>query len=151
MILNLSALSRSWSRGLWSSVAQVITYQVTLRRSQKSHSGYGRLSDCSTPLSLHLSFIKLHLQTRNPNMHPTNCNDSACMSKTALRRHLDLTDAKSNIPATQSALPTARVISDINAVSYPEGVSSPNPALNQHTRDGKFRCVSVLDCLRFMI
>ncbi len=62
----------------------------------------------------------------------------------ALRRHLGLTDAKkSNIPAPQSALATARVISDIKAVSYPEGVSSPNPALNQHAKDGKFRCVSV--------
>ncbi len=65
----------------------------------------------------------------------------------ALRRHhghLDLTDAKkSNIPAPQSSLATARVISDINAVSYPEGVSSPNPALNQQAKDGKFRCVLV--------
>lgn len=61
----------------------------------------------------------------------------------ALRRHpghLDLTDAKkSTIPAPQSALATARVISDINAVSYPEGVSSPNPALNENAKDGKFR------------
>ena len=65
----------------------------------------------------------------------------------ALRRHpghLDLADAtKFNISAPQSALATARVISDINAVSYPEGVSIPNPALNQHAKDGKFRCVSV--------
>jgi len=60
----------------------------------------------------------------------------------------------SNNPAPQSVLANARAISDINAVSYPEGVSSPNPALNQHARDGKFRYVSVLDLfaiLGFMI
>jgi len=64
--------------------------------------------------------------------------------------NLDLTDAKkTNIPAPQSALATARVISDINAVTYPEGVSSPNPALNQNAKEGKFRYVNVFvlqDC-----
>ena len=64
---------------------------------------------------------------------------------TNFKRHpgnLDLTDAKkANIPAPQSALATARVISNINAVTYPEGVSSPNPALNQNAKEGKFRYV----------
>jgi len=34
------------------------------------------------------------------------------------------------------------VKSDINAVTYPEGVSSPNPALNQNAKEGKFRYVN---------
>ncbi|KAF9529696.1 hypothetical protein CPB83DRAFT_893220 [Crepidotus variabilis] len=59
------------------------------------------------------------------------------------RRHpgtLDLTDAKkSNIPAPQSALATARIISDISTVQYPEGVSSPRPDLNKDAKEGKFR------------
>ena len=63
------------------------------------------------------------------------------------RRHpgpLDLEEAKkSNIAGPQSALATARIISDILSVPYPEGVSSPNPALNQNAKEGKFRCVSI--------
>ena len=55
---------------------------------------------------------------------------------------------KFNLAAPQSALAITCVISDINAVSYPKGVSSPNPMLNQHANeDGKFRCVSTLDLL----
>ncbi len=65
---------------------------------------------------------------------------------TNFKRHpgnLDLTDAKkTNIPAPRSALATARVISNINAVTYPEGVSSPNPALNRNAKEGKFRYVN---------
>jgi translation initiation factor 4G len=59
------------------------------------------------------------------------------------RRHpgpLDLEEAKkSNVAAPQSALATARIISDIHSVPYPEGVHSPNPALNQNAKEGKFR------------
>jgi len=113
-------------------------------------------------------------------MHPTNyLNASASSSKleslrvskteeeevvdeievVAFRRHHGGTPEliyakKSNNPAPQSILAMARAISDINAVCYPEGVSSPNPMLNQHAKDGKFRCVSVLDLfagLGFMI
>ena len=62
------------------------------------------------------------------------------------RRHpgpLDLEEAKkSNIAGPQSALATARIISEILSVPYPEGVSSPNPALNQNAKEGKFRCVT---------
>ena len=47
----------------------------------------------------------------------------------ALTRHpgpLDLEEAKkSNIAGPQSALATARIISDIHSVPYPEGVSQP--------------------------
>lgn len=61
------------------------------------------------------------------------------------RRHpgpLDLEEAKkSNIAGQQSALAMARIILDILSVPYPEGVSSPNPALNQNAKEGKFRCV----------
>ncbi|PPQ63016.1 hypothetical protein CVT24_005962 [Panaeolus cyanescens] len=53
---------------------------------------------------------------------------------------LDLSIAKTNRDAApQSALATARIISDINAISYPEGVSSPRPDLNQNVKDGRFR------------
>ena len=56
---------------------------------------------------------------------------------------LDLDEAKkSHIAGPQSALATARIISDIHTVSYPEGVSSPNPALNQNAKEGKFRYVT---------
>ena len=61
--------------------------------------------------------------------------------------HLDLTDAKkTNIPAPWSTLATARVISDINAVTYPEGVSSPNPALNQNAKEGMSMLFVLQDC-----
>ncbi|KAH9485515.1 Eukaryotic translation initiation factor 4 gamma [Psilocybe cubensis] len=53
---------------------------------------------------------------------------------------LDLTNAKnSNIPAPQTALATARIISDISSVQYPAGVSSPRPDLNENAKEGKFR------------
>ena len=65
--------------------------------------------------------------------------ENLCIS-TNFKRHpgnLYLTDAKkTNIPAPQSALATARVISDINAVTYPDGASSPNPA--QSERQGRY-------------
>ncbi|CCM03917.1 uncharacterized protein FIBRA_06068 [Fibroporia radiculosa] len=60
------------------------------------------------------------------------------------RRHpgpLDLSSAKSQ-PVPQplpSALATARVIEDINSVSYPEGIRSPKVELNVNARHGKFR------------
>ena len=51
--------------------------------------------------------------------------------------NLYLTDVKkTNIPAPQSALATTHVISDINAITYPEGASSPNPA--QSERQGRY-------------
>jgi len=57
---------------------------------------------------------------------------------------LDLEEAKkSNITGPQSALATARIISDILSAPYPEVVSSPNPALNQNAKEGKFWCVTV--------
>jgi translation initiation factor 4G len=66
------------------------------------------------------------------------------------RRHpglLDLEEAKkSSIAGPQSALATARIISDILSVPYPEGVSSPNSALNQNAKEGKFWCVIVQHC-----
>ncbi|KDR75692.1 hypothetical protein GALMADRAFT_248310 [Galerina marginata CBS 339.88] len=53
---------------------------------------------------------------------------------------LDLSGAKqANIPASQTALATARIIADITTVQYPEGVSSPRPDLNQGAKEGKFR------------
>ena len=48
-------------------------------------------------------------------------------------------------PPPQDALATACIISDIHAVSYPEGVSS----LNQNAREGKFRYVTGFIRLRF--
>ena len=71
------------------------------------------------------------------------------------RRHpgpLDLEEAKkSNIAGPQSALATARIISDIHSVPYPDGVSSPNPALNQNAKEGKFRCVTEYDELILLL
>ena len=62
------------------------------------------------------------------------------------RRHpgpLDLEEAKKcNIAGPQSALTTVGIISDILSVPYLEGVSSPNPALNQNAKKGKFRYVT---------
>jgi len=87
-------------------------------------------------------------------MHPMNCNANACMLKTTLQQHprhlvVDLTYAKKfNLTAPQNALATTCVNSDINAISYPESVYSPNPMLNQHANeDCKFQCVSTLDLL----
>lgn len=37
-----------------------------------------------------------------------------------------------------SALATARVIGDINEVSYPEGIKSPIAKLNINSKEGKF-------------
>ncbi|KAJ3505971.1 hypothetical protein NLJ89_g7128 [Agrocybe chaxingu] len=62
--------------------------------------------------------------------------NTSAVSPTIDRRRpgpLDLTDTKrSNVAAPpQSALATARIISDINDVAYPEGVSSPRPELQK--------------------
>jgi translation initiation factor 4G len=40
-----------------------------------------------------------------------------------------------------SALTTARFISDINAIQYPDGVVSPRHDLNENAKEGKFRSV----------
>jgi len=56
------------------------------------------------------------------------------------KRPLDRTEAKKvTITAFSTALATARIISDISIVPYPEGVSSPLPELNQNAKEGKFR------------
>jgi translation initiation factor 4G len=41
--------------------------------------------------------------------------------------------------ALPSALATARIIEDINQVSYPEGIMSPKIELNVNAKQGKFR------------
>ena len=70
---------------------------------------------------------------------PHTCNLATAASWTF--GPLDLEEAKKSwITGPQSALATAQIISDIHAVSYSE-VSSPNPALNQNAREGKFRYV----------
>jgi len=43
------------------------------------------------------------------------------------------------VTAYQKVLANAWMISDFNAVTYPEGVLGPSPTLNQNTREGKFR------------
>jgi translation initiation factor 4G len=53
---------------------------------------------------------------------------------------LDLSHAKSN-NVVASPLATARVISDINTIQYPEGVLSPRADLNENAKEGKFRSV----------
>ena len=40
--------------------------------------------------------------------------------------------------APPSALATARPIEDLSHISYPEGVTSPNPELNVNSKKGKF-------------
>ena len=68
-------------------------------------------------------------------------NTTSISSPTSDKRRpgpLDLTGAKSASPVV-AALATARVIADIATVSYPEGVNSPHPGLNQNVKDGKFR------------
>lgn len=53
---------------------------------------------------------------------------------------LDLSGATKNVVAAlPSALATARVIEDLDHVSYPEGISSPRPELNTNSKKGKFR------------
>ncbi|KAJ7594902.1 hypothetical protein C8J56DRAFT_1123514 [Mycena floridula] len=52
---------------------------------------------------------------------------------------LDLTGTKNAPAALPSALATARIIDNINAVPYPEGVKSPMVELNVNAKDGKFR------------
>jgi len=56
------------------------------------------------------------------------------------RADKDLTEAKrSTITTPSKVLATARFISDISSVQYPEGVSSPRPDLNKNAKEGKFR------------
>ena len=53
---------------------------------------------------------------------------------------LDLSGATKNVVAAfPSALATARVIEDLDHISYPEGISSPKPELNTNSKKGKFR------------
>lgn len=53
---------------------------------------------------------------------------------------LDLSGANKNVVAAlPSALATARVIEDLDHISYPEGISSPKPELNTNSKKGKFR------------
>jgi hypothetical protein len=44
-------------------------------------------------------------------------------------------------PSLPSTLATARYIEDINRITYPEGIKSPNVELNVNAQRGKFRCV----------
>ncbi|KAF8911486.1 hypothetical protein CPB84DRAFT_1722762 [Gymnopilus junonius] len=69
---------------------------------------------------------------------------TGAVSPTTERRQrpgpLDLSVAKkANIPAPQTALATARIITDISTVQYPEGVLSPRPELNENAKAGKYR------------
>ncbi|KAG8752329.1 hypothetical protein FRC12_012028 [Ceratobasidium sp. 428] len=53
---------------------------------------------------------------------------------------LDLTSAQVNQSAAPpSALASARIIEDLNAVSYPEAIKTPSPDLNIAATPGKFR------------
>ena len=52
---------------------------------------------------------------------------------------LDLTSALRSASPVVTALATARVITDIASVSYPEGYHSPHPDLNRNVKNGKFR------------
>ncbi|KAG9120183.1 hypothetical protein FRC07_004418, partial [Ceratobasidium sp. 392] len=53
---------------------------------------------------------------------------------------LDLSSAQGNRSAAPpSALASARIIEDLNAVSYPEAIKTPNPDLNIAATPGKFR------------
>jgi translation initiation factor 4G len=59
---------------------------------------------------------------------------------------LNLTQATRSAvsPSLPSALATARNISDLSNVSYPEGISSPKPELNSNAKEGKFRLVLLI-------
>ncbi|KAG6813301.1 hypothetical protein H0H92_012456, partial [Tricholoma furcatifolium] len=56
---------------------------------------------------------------------------------------LDLSGAKASNPdmpgAPPSAISLANPIRDLNSVTYPEGIQSPDPKLNQGKKDGLFR------------
>ncbi len=48
----------------------------------------------------------------------------------------------SDIPrALPSGLPTARHIGDVNCITYPEGINSPEVEFNVNTQNGKFRYI----------
>ena|SRR6266511_2665050 len=67
---------------------------------------------------------------------------SSGKTKRSKKRHFELLDLpKVDTTEHQKLLANARAIEDINAVSYPEGVEAPVPALNQNAREGKFRSV----------
>jgi len=64
------------------------------------------------------------------------------MSGTASMSSMLQSTSTSNIPhALPSALATARYIEDLNRITYPEGIKSPQVELNVNTQNGKFRCV----------
>ena len=59
---------------------------------------------------------------------------------TRKRQHFALCDPpKVIVTAYQKVLANALMISDFNAITYPEGVLGPSPALNENSRDGKFQ------------
>jgi translation initiation factor 4G len=72
-----------------------------------------------------------------------NANEPLCINTSETLKKCpgrpDLSNTGSVPPSLPSALKTARYIDDINRVSYPEGIVSPNPELNANVKDGKFR------------
>ena len=69
-------------------------------------------------------------------------NTTSINSPTSDKRRpgpLNLTSAIKSASPVVAALATARVIADIATVSYPEGVQSPHPDLNQNVKNVKFR------------
>ncbi|KZV97854.1 eukaryotic initiation factor 4f subunit eIF4g, eIF4e-binding domain-containing protein, partial [Exidia glandulosa HHB12029] len=42
-------------------------------------------------------------------------------------------------PGPMSALATARIITDINQIQYPENIKSPRIELNMNAKEGRFR------------
>ena len=46
---------------------------------------------------------------------------------------------KNVVAAPPSALATARIIEDLDHISYPEGISGPKPELNANSKKGRFR------------
>ena len=58
---------------------------------------------------------------------------------------LDLTHSHSRQPS--SPLTLARPLDDLGSVTYPAGISSPNPELNAGAKEGKFRYVDRKSCV----
>ena len=46
---------------------------------------------------------------------------------------------KPNAPATLPVLARARIVEDLDLISYPEGVTGPKPQLNANSKKGMFR------------
>ena len=64
---------------------------------------------------------------------------------------LDFSNTKPTSPSPPSALATARPIEDLESVSYPEGVLSPNTELNIGAKKGTFRHVVLSLCAQLLI